>query len=67
MRQRGDGRWPGHHEITYAAVTRLYQHLAGPDATINGLRQSLHVFTPGHALGVDDEIWPRCCARRPPG
>ncbi|MFD3399706.1 hypothetical protein ACFWUU_03465 [Kribbella sp. NPDC058693] len=39
MKQRGDGRWSGHHDITYAAVTRLYQHLAEPDATIHGLRQ----------------------------
>jgi hypothetical protein len=34
MKQRGDGRWSGHHDITYASVTRLYQHLAEPDATI---------------------------------
>jgi hypothetical protein len=39
MKQRGDGRWSGHRDITYAAVARLYQHLAAPDGTIRGLRQ----------------------------
>ena len=35
MKQRGDGRWWGHRDITYAAVERLYEHLDG--GTIHGL------------------------------
>lgn len=38
MKQRGDGEWSGHHDITYAAVARLYEQLAGPDGTVRGLR-----------------------------
>ncbi|TCC32522.1 hypothetical protein [Kribbella sindirgiensis] len=38
MKQRGDGQWSGHHDITYAAVARLYEQMAGPDGTIRGLR-----------------------------
>ncbi|HWD80666.1 MAG TPA: hypothetical protein VG497_17345 [Kribbella sp.] len=37
MKQVGDDRWSGHHDITYAAVARLYQHLAAPDGTIHGI------------------------------
>ncbi|MEV6270761.1 hypothetical protein AB0L64_26605 [Kribbella sp. NPDC051936] len=39
MKQRGDGSWSGHHDITYAAVARLYQHLSAPDGTLHGLRR----------------------------
>jgi hypothetical protein len=39
MKQRGDGQWSGHHDITYAAVARLFQDLAAPDGTVRGLRQ----------------------------
>ena len=39
MKQVGDDQWSGHHDITYAAVARLYQHLAAPDGTIHGLRR----------------------------
>ncbi|GAA1578601.1 MULTISPECIES: hypothetical protein [Kribbella] len=37
MKQHGDSEWSGHHEITHAAVARLYQHLAAPDGTIRGV------------------------------
>ncbi|HZX05889.1 hypothetical protein [Kribbella sp.] len=39
MQQRGDSEWSGHHEITYAAVDRLYRHLAAPDGTVRGVTQ----------------------------
>jgi hypothetical protein len=39
MKQRGDGQWSGHHDITYAAVARLYEQLAGTGGTVRGLRQ----------------------------
>ncbi|WP_371400975.1 hypothetical protein OHA10_23725 [Kribbella sp. NBC_00662] len=54
MRQRGDGRWSGHHDITYAAVTRLYQHLAEPDATIHGLRQDEYAVALDKAQAYQD-------------
>ncbi|HET6739875.1 MAG TPA: hypothetical protein VFH76_13100 [Kribbella sp.] len=38
MKQRGDGEWSGHHDITYAAVGRLYAELA-TDGMIRGLGQ----------------------------
>ncbi|MFF0270358.1 hypothetical protein [Kribbella sp. NPDC004536] len=37
MKQVGDDQWSGHHDITYAAVARLYQQLAEPDGTIHGI------------------------------
>lgn len=37
MKQHGDSTWAGHHDITYAAVARLYQQLAASDGTIRGI------------------------------
>jgi hypothetical protein len=42
MKQRGDGRWWGHRDITYAAVARLYQVLSCPDDTIHGVPQKVY-------------------------
>ncbi|WP_433167471.1 hypothetical protein [Kribbella sp. CA-247076] len=39
MKQRGDGHWSGHRDITHAAVARLYQELDGPGGRLHGLRQ----------------------------
>lgn len=42
MRQHGDGSWSGHREITYAAVDRLYDDLAGADGRIRGITRKAY-------------------------
>jgi hypothetical protein len=54
MKQRGDGRWSGHHDITYAAVARLYQHVAAPDRTVRGLRQDEYAAAVDKAQAYQD-------------
>jgi hypothetical protein len=54
MKQRGDGRWSGHHDITYAAVARLYQHVASPDGTVRGLRQGEYAAALDKAQAYQD-------------
>ncbi|MGZ0147287.1 hypothetical protein ACXJJ3_09460 [Kribbella sp. WER1] len=39
MHQHGDSEWSGHHEITYAAVDRLYRQHAAPGGTLRGIPQ----------------------------
>src|SRR5690349_12316334 len=54
MKQRGDGRWSGHHDITYAAVAQLYQHVAAPDRTVRGLRQDEYAAAVDKAQAYQD-------------
>ncbi|WP_350277512.1 hypothetical protein [Kribbella sp. HUAS MG21] len=54
MKQRGDGQWSGHHDITFAAVAKLYQHLSAPDATIHGVDRSRYAAEVDKAQAFQD-------------
>jgi hypothetical protein len=56
MKQHGHGGWSGHHDITRAAVLKLYQRLGAADGTIQGWTETQYAEAVNEWQAYQDRV-----------